>query len=84
MSTTATTVNGVEQGPEREVPSKLNVEGQNATDTDSATPALAANGSGTSDDDHEKKPAQGGGKGPAMEKYAYHCTSLRARTKTVL
>lgn len=76
MSTTVR--GGIEQGSERDVPSKMNVEGQNAVNTDSAAPALqqSGSGSGTSEDggENEKKPAAGG-KGPAMEKYAYHCES---------
>lgn len=75
-------------GAEKDVPSNLNVEGQNATNVDSAVhagavppPAGQRSESGDSEERENEKPAKaagpggGPGKGPAMEKYAYHCTS---------
>lgn len=83
----ATTHGGitVNDGPETSVPSKLNIEGQNANHPDAAGQALASEseaGSASSttrdhDQEHEKmESGEGGGGGkPHMEKYAYHCMS---------
>jgi hypothetical protein len=76
----------VNEGPESSIPSKFNVEGQNANHTDSAGEALAGPSRSQSrsvsqthsqDQDHdEKEKSVGQGGKPHMEKYAYHCTSI--------
>lgn len=78
------------EGSERDVPSKYNVEGQRANNTDPAVQAHALPSASSGDstvhdhehehDDQEHEKAESGpggpGKGPVMEKYAYHCMSL--------